>query len=79
MFQIVCGWSPAERLVLPHVHAVLREIQGWGKYRDGAIISFMPYCLLHAKSREGVSFDGVVMVIPFCMVTEIGTIDGIIF
>lgn len=40
------------------------------------ISSFAPYCLLSAKSRE---VDEVTVVIPFCMETEISTIDGIIF
>lgn len=45
----------------------------------GAIISFILYSCLHAESREGVSVEGVAMVILFCMETEIGAIDGIIF
>lgn len=43
----------------------------------GAIISFRQCCLLCAKSRKGVSVDGLAVVILFCIETEIGTITGI--
>lgn len=65
-------------MVLPHIPAALMIADG-GNTGMGAIIGFMPYCLLCAKSREGVSVDGVAMVTPFCIETEIGTIDGIMF
>lgn len=65
-------------MALPHVRAALLIINK-GNTGMGFIISFVTYHFLCAKSREGVSVDGVAMVIPFRMETEIGTIDGIIF
>lgn len=65
-------------MALPHVHAAL-VITNEGSVGMGVIVTFVLYHLLHAKSREGVSADVVAMVIPFCMETEIDTVDGIMF
>lgn len=65
-------------MAVPHICATAM-IANRGNRGLGTITSFRQICLLSTEPGEGASDDRVALGIPFCMETEKGTINGIIF